>query len=50
MLRNLRTMAYSKAHDLMDMSIKFRAIPMRRSEDIRIWSSSRISEPRDVAQ
>ncbi len=50
MLRNLRTTAYSKAHNLVDMSVKFRAIPMRRSEDIRVWSSSRTSEPRDVAQ
>src|SRR6266498_3936901 len=36
MLRNLRTTAYSKAHDLVNMSVNFRAIPMRHSEDIRV--------------
>ncbi len=44
MLRNLHTIACLKAYDSGNMSVKFRVILMRRSEDIRVWSSSRTSE------
>jgi len=35
MLRNLHTIACLKVHNLVNMSVKFCAIPMRLSEDIR---------------
>ncbi len=36
MLQNLRITAYSKAHNLVNMSVKFRAVLMHRSEDIHV--------------